>query len=151
MNGRERFTAVMQYRSADRLPRFEEGIREEVQAQWEKEGLPVDVDLEEWFEYDVREEVEFNLEPFPKLNSFPVSAAEMAEYPSHLNPDDAVRRLENFVERAAGWQNRTYPLILRVQRGFFLSMGVENWQHFQDIIALTKDDPRLVARVLQLQ
>jgi hypothetical protein len=39
MNSRERFLKVMQYESVDRVPYFEEGIRDEVIEAWKKTGV----------------------------------------------------------------------------------------------------------------
>lgn len=151
MNGRQRFSAVMRYRKLDRLPRFEEGIRDDVRQSWELEGLPVDADLAEYFGYDRRDEIEFDLDPLPRLHSWPMSAAELEDFKSRLDPDHERRNTGNTHDRIVAWQNRTEPLILRVQRGFFLSMGVEGWKGFNTAIALTKDAPDVVAEILRLQ
>ena len=151
MNGRQRFAAALRYHKLDRIPRFEEGIRDDVRLAWELEGLPVGADLVEYFGYDAREEIEFDLEPHPQPQSWPENASELADFKSRFNPDHPTRELANLSDRILNWQTRTYPLILRVQRGFFLSMGVEDWRRFNRTMELTKDEPGFVAEILRLQ
>ncbi len=40
MNSRRRFLETMQYGTPDRVPYFEEGIRDEVLKVWHSQGLP---------------------------------------------------------------------------------------------------------------
>ncbi len=40
MNSRERFHATMNFGHPDRVPYFEEGIREEVLSAWRAQGMP---------------------------------------------------------------------------------------------------------------
>lgn len=150
MNNRERFRAVMQYEQVDRISRFEEGIRDEVRQAWESQGLRRGVDLVDFFGYDTREEVEFDLEPHPQSVRWPVDGGGLDRFRESLQADDR-RMPRNWKRRLADWRSRPQPLILRLQRGFFLSMGVEGWDGFNEAIALTKDEPALVGEVLRLQ
>lgn len=150
MNSRERFLATMQLQQPDHLPWFEEGIRDEVRLSWERQGLERDADLVDLFRYDTREEIELDLEPRPHTAHWPTSARELGHFESCLRAKDD-RLPKNWRERVKNWRSRTFPLILRVQRGFFLSMGVDGWQRFHETLALTKDDPGLVMEVLRLQ
>jgi len=150
MDARQRFLETLLYGSPDRLPRLEEGIRDEVRLAWERQGLPLQADLAAVFGYDLREELEMDLEPKPRLRRWPASRKELGEFKRRLEAQD--RRLPSgWPERISEWRSRCQPLILRVQRGFFLSMGVEDWRRFHITIALTKDDPALVAELLRLQ
>ena len=45
MNSRERFLRTMEFRAPDRVPYFEEGIRDEVVAAWRRQGLAGREDL----------------------------------------------------------------------------------------------------------
>ena len=45
MNSRRRFLETMQYGTPDRVPYFEEGIRDEVIKAWHSQGLPPNVDV----------------------------------------------------------------------------------------------------------
>ena len=65
MNSRERFEKTMEYGAIDRVPYFEEGIREEVIEAWRKQGLESDVNINELFPTDIREEIRLDLDPHP--------------------------------------------------------------------------------------
>jgi uroporphyrinogen decarboxylase len=151
MDARQRFLATLLYGSPDRLPRLEEGIRDEVRRTWESQGLPHQADLAAVFGYDLREELELDLDPRPRLRRWPASRKELKEFQRRLNAQDSRRLPAGWPERIAEWRSRSQPLILRVQRGFFLSMGVEDWRRFHTVITLTKDDPVMVAELLRLQ
>lgn len=150
MDGRERFLAVMHFEPLDRVPRWEEGIRQEVRQQWLTQGLAPEIDLATLFAYDRREEVELDLEPHPYPRHWPCSMKELKGFQRRFQPT-AQRFPENYLQRLNAWRARSIPLILCVQRGFFLSMGVEGWDRFLETIALTKDQPELVAALLRLQ
>ena len=151
MDARQRFLETLLYGSPDRLPRLEEGIRDEVRLAWERQGLPPQADLAGVFGYDLREEQELDLDPRPRLRRWPASRKELKEFQRRLNAQDSRRLPAGWPERIAEWRSRSQPLILRVQRGFFLSMGVEDWRRFHTVITLTKDDPVMVAELLRLQ
>jgi hypothetical protein len=57
MNSRERFIKVMRYEPVDRVPYFEEGIRDEVINVWRKQGLPESAEISTLFETHYREEI----------------------------------------------------------------------------------------------
>ncbi len=52
MNSRQRFLEVMQFGSPDRVPYFEEGIRDEVLKIWRNQGLARGVDIQSLFPFD---------------------------------------------------------------------------------------------------
>jgi uroporphyrinogen decarboxylase len=149
MHSRERFQATMQFTQVDRPPLFEEGLRDEVIEIWRAQGMAGE--LGQLFHYDQREEIELNLDPDPELSSWPTSPAEMAEFVDRLNPDDPARLPERWSERMRAWRQRTHVLMLRVHRGFFLSLGVHGWDRFREAIVLTVDQPDLVREMLEIQ
>jgi len=57
----------MRYGAPDRVPYFEEGIRDEVIRAWRKQGLGRGADLSRMFPSDQREEIELDLEPRPEF------------------------------------------------------------------------------------
>jgi uroporphyrinogen decarboxylase len=122
-----------------------------VRIAWEGQGLPPQADLAEVFSYDLREELELDLEPRPWLRRWPVNYKELNAFRRRLDAQDSRRLPAGWPQRLEEWRTRQQPLILRVQRGFFLSMGVEDWRRFHSSIALTKDDPGFVAELLRLQ
>ena len=59
MNDRERFLATMNYQPRDRCPWGEMGFWPETLAVWQKQGMPVDVYLNDYFGFDrLREQVD---------------------------------------------------------------------------------------------
>ena len=60
-NSRTRFREVMRFGSPDRVPYFEEGVREDTWRAWRKQGLRRGVRLSTLFPSDRREEPEIDL------------------------------------------------------------------------------------------
>jgi hypothetical protein len=91
--------------------------REEVCLAWERQ-VPPQADLAAVFGYDLREELELDLDPRPRLRRWPVSRKELKEFQRRLNAQDSRRLPAGWPERIAEWRSRSQPLILRVQRVF---------------------------------
>lgn len=144
MNSRERFQRTLSFQDADRPPLFEDGIRDEVLKEWHKQGLGKQEKLEHFFTFDLREEIEPILEPIPSPTYWPKTMDGLRKFVSRLDANDPQRLPAEWDDKVVEWQRRDYPLILRVHRGFFLSMGVHGWQRFTDAIRLLIDDPHLV-------
>jgi hypothetical protein len=144
MNGRERFCKTLKFERVDRPPLFEDGLREEVLRRWHAQGLGKQAKLENLFSFDHREEIETNLEPLPNLTHWPKSMPGLDKLSARLDPNDPQRLPDGWQAKLVEWKTRDYPLILRVHRGYFLSMGVHGWHRFTDAIQLLVDEPRLV-------
>jgi hypothetical protein len=151
MNSRERFRETMRYGRPDRVPYFEEGIRDEVLKAWQKQGLPRDANLSQMFPSDQRDEILVDLEPLPKLKRWPTSRPELEALRRSLNPDDRRRLPSQWPKRVRAWQTRDHVLMLRVHRGFFLSMGVHDWGRFTEVVRLLIDDPAFVREAMAIQ
>ncbi|HUT32331.1 MAG TPA: uroporphyrinogen decarboxylase family protein [Planctomycetota bacterium] len=150
MTSRERFRETMRYGRPDRVPYFEEGLRDDVLERWHEQGLPKDADLAAMFHTDLRERLPVNLEPIPPLDKPPTSRADLAELRRRLDPDDPRRLPDDWAARVAAWRKREHVLELQLHRGFFLSMGVHGWRTFEPAVYLLHDDPRLVHDILNL-
>ncbi len=151
MNSRERFLETMRYGSPDRVFFLDEGIREEVVHQWCKQGLKRDSDLQKLFPMDTREEIELILEPRPDFKQWPSSRSELVELRRRLDPDDAGRLPKGWQRKIRAWRKRDHLLILRVHRGFFLSMGVHGSKRFREVIHLLIRDPEFVREAMMIQ
>jgi hypothetical protein len=151
MNSRERFRETMRYGRPDRVPYFEEGIRDEVLKAWQKQGLPRDANLSQMFPSDQRDEILVDLEPLPKLKRWPTSRPELEALRRSLDPDDPHRLPSQWPKRVRAWQTRDRVLMLRVHRGFFLSMGVHDWGRFTEVVRLLIDDPAFVREAMAIQ
>lgn len=144
MNSRERFITTMNYGVIDRPPLFEDGIREEVLRKWHTQGLSKKDKFETLFTFDIREEIEPYLDPIPTPPRWPKSIDGLIKLTSRLNPNDPQRLPDGWGKKVVEWKTRDYPLILRVHRGYFLSLGVHGWHRFTDAIQLLVDDPHLI-------
>jgi hypothetical protein len=134
----------MQYAQADRPPLFEDGIREEVLRIWRTQGLGKKEKLDSLFSFDKREEIEPNLDPSPVPHHWPKSITGLNKLSVRLDPEDPKRLPDHWDQMVKEWKTRNYPLILRIHRGYFLSLGVHGWHRFTDAIQLLVDNPNLV-------
>jgi hypothetical protein len=141
----------MGYGRADRVPFFEEGLRDEVLRAWRKQGMPSEAAIGEIFSFDRRVEIMPELDPLPELEKWPTSLSELEGLRRRLDVDDPERLPADWPERVRAWRENGETLLLRVNRGFFQTMGVSDWRRFSEVIYLIKDDPRLVHELLELQ
>jgi hypothetical protein len=151
MNSSERFRETMRYGRPDRVPYFEEGVRAEVLKVWQRQGLPTDANLSQMFPSDQREEILVDLEPLPKLKKWPTSRPELEALRRNLDPYDSRRLPNKWPKRISAWQTRDHVLMLRVHRGFFLSMGVNDWRRFTEVVRLVIEDPQFVREAMAIQ
>jgi hypothetical protein len=151
MNSQERFNKIMKHEAVDRVPYFEEGIRDEVIEVWKKQGLSDNIKISTLFETDRREEIFPDMEPRPVLKKWPVTLQDLKDFKKYLNPSDPERMPENWHKRINEDKNRDHVVMLRVHRGFFLSMGVGDWSRFMEVIFKLKKDPDFVHQALEIQ
>jgi hypothetical protein len=149
MNDRQRLLQTLRFGTPDRLPLLEEGIRDEVLERWQTEGLAPDTPLAALFPSDRRERIPVDLEPRPPQP--PVRAQEDLEPLSRaLDPLDPARLPEDWDARVREWNARDYTLELPIHRGFFLTMGVNDWTGLAQTLFLLKDRPALVRSVMEI-
>ncbi len=151
MNSRERFLETMRYGKPDRVPYFEEGIRREVIRAWRSQGLPREADLSLMFPSDRREDIEPNLEPRPKFRKWPTSRSQLDELRRRLDPYGRGRLPIGWSKRVRSWKEREHALMLRIHRGFFLTMGVHDWRRFAELMDLLVDDLEFVREAMAIQ
>ena len=151
MNSRQRFLETMRYGKPDRVPYFEEGIRKEVIKAWRRQGLSREADITEMFPSDEREVIEPDLEPSSKLRKWPTSRSDLKELRRRLDPYKRGRLPMGWNKRVRAWQQRDHALMLRIHRGFFLSMGVYDWRRFAELMDLIIDDPDFVREAMAIQ
>jgi uroporphyrinogen decarboxylase len=151
MTSRERFLKTMRYEKTDRVPYFEEGIRKDVIKAWRSQGLIKASELSERFSSDRREEIEVDLEPLPKPKKWPASRNELDLLRKRLDPDDVRRLPRKWSRKVRTWRSRDHLLMLRVHRGFFLSMGVVGWDRFSEVTRLLIKDPKFVHEAMAIQ
>ena len=151
MNSRERFRETMAYGSPDRVPYFHEGMQGEVIKAWRRQGLPWKADLHDLFSLDHREEIDPDLEPHFRFGKWPSSGKELDRMRRALNPKERGRLPRGWKRLVQQWRTRDHALMLRVHRGFFISMGVHEWKRFKEVIKLTLKDPEFVREAMRIQ
>lgn len=151
MNSRQRFLKMMQTGQPDRPPLFDEGQREEVLSAWRLQGMPEGADLSELFAIDERDEIEPDLYPSPDPEPWPARLEALGALKQALNPDDPARLPADWEAQVEGWRDHRHILMLRVHRGFFQSIGVQDWDRFHQMMYLIKDKPSLVGHMLEIQ
>lgn len=151
MNSRERFLEVMRYGKPDRVPYFEEGIRKEVLKVWRTQGLSRGARLSVMFPSDRKEDLELDVDPHPPIERWPAACSELEVLRRSLNPGDNARLPADMGAHVRAGKDRDYVLMLRVHRGFFLSMGVYDWSRFREVIYLLVDEPQVVRESMAIQ
>ena len=141
----------MQYGTPDRVPYFEEGIREDVLEVWRTQGLASDADLSTIFHTDRRVEIMPELNPIPEPRNWPTSRGELRDFQQRLDPTDPNRLPPDWSERVRKMRAEDSVRMLRVHRGFFQSMGVNDWGRFDKMIYLLSDDPGFVRQAMKIQ
>jgi hypothetical protein len=151
MNSRQRFLETMSFGSPDRVPLFQEGMREDVLDSWMKQGLISKKYLSQLFLYDAWEEIAPDLYPRSALKSIPKSKADLDRLQSCLDPHDPRRLPKRWKAKVRAWRKREHVLLLRVHEGFFLSLGVEGWRRFSEVMQLVMDDPKRIQEWMAIQ
>ncbi len=151
MNSRERFLEVMRFGKPDRVPYFEEGIRDEVLKVWRKQGLGRGADIRKLFPSDRREELEPDVDPILQITKWPASLSELAVLRKSLDRHVDGRLPKDLAVHKKAGKARDYLLMLRAHRGFFLSMGVRGWNRFKELIELLVYDPQIVRESMSIQ
>jgi hypothetical protein len=150
MNSRQRFVETMNFGKPDRVPYFEEGIREEVVQAWKTQGLSSREELTRMFSGDEREEVEIDGYPHPGFIRWPNSSSGLNGLHRRLKPSNS-RLPEGWQKKVTPWRTRQGVLMLEVHHGFFLSMGVYDWKRFYQAVMALVDQPDYVLRVMQIE
>jgi hypothetical protein len=151
MDSRTRFRETMRYGKPDRVPFFEEGIRKEVLKAWRRQSKQSFEELSHISPSDKREEIELDLEPHLGLRRRPVTLNELDNLRRALNPYQQSRLPKGWSKRIRAWQGRDHVVMLRVHRGFFLSMGVNDWAGFKRLMFSTIRDPDFVRESMKIQ
>jgi len=151
MNSRERFRETIFYGQPDRVPFFEEGIRDEVLEAWRKQGLSANETPFDMFAFDRREEIAPELDTRPWLDEWPAASSELDALRQALDPDDPGRLPAGWQEQVRVRHRQGDPLMLRAQHGFFQSMGVSGWERFSEVMYLLVDEPELVREIMEIK
>lgn len=149
MNNRERFLETLHYGKPDRVPYFEEGIRPNVIAAWQEQGLSSEAALWGSFPTDKREEIKLDVDPHPRFQVWPSTFKELKNLQEHLDPNDSSRFPKNWKPETL--RNRDSILMVRAHEGLFLSMGVGNASSFTRLMYQLTDQPNFVREYMRIQ
>jgi uroporphyrinogen decarboxylase len=141
MDNRQRFYESLHYGAPDRLPYFEEGLREDVLETWKSQGHPVGAEAQELFQSDVMEEIKIDLVPIPGFRSWPKTFKELEALEKHLDRIKLKRIFPGWRRQIKRLKEREHVLMVRAHEGFFLSMGVEDGQTFMRLMYQIIDKP----------
>jgi Uroporphyrinogen decarboxylase (URO-D) len=140
----------MRFGRPDRVPYFQEGIRPDVLKTWGRQGLRSAEELSGLFPIDRREEEEIDTYPHPRFLRWPRSAAGLNGFRRRLRPGDN-RLPAGWQKKLPAWRNRQDTLMLEVHRGFFLTMGVNDWSQFNWVIESLIDRPELISEFMRIE
>jgi hypothetical protein len=112
MSSRERFRETMRYGEPDRVPYFEEGIRQDVLDAWRAQGLAEDADISRMFPSDGRERIELELNPLTKLITRFTPVTDLKKFRRRMNLVGKIRWPRKWSKRLRAWQSRDHALML---------------------------------------
>jgi hypothetical protein len=118
---------------------------------WRKEGMPHAKSLAEMFNYDGRVEIAPELEPRLNFAKWRAVKDDPALLEKSLDPEDPSRLPVQTLAQARDQSGRGDTIMLRVHRGLYQTLGVANWQGFEDVNLLFVDDPSFVHTILEIQ
>jgi uroporphyrinogen-III decarboxylase len=150
MDNRQRFYESLHYGGPDRLPYFEEGIREDTLKTWKKQGHPIQAETEELFKADAKEELKIDLIPIPGFRSQPKTFKELESLEKHLGKIKLRRVLPRWRWQIKRLREREHVLMLRAHEGFFLTMGVEDSGSLTRLVRQLKYEPDFVREYMQV-
>ncbi len=147
MNSRERFFETLHYGNPDRVPYLEEGIRDDVIAAWQKQGIPAG--QAPWKQADAREEIKLDVDPHPEIQIWPSKFSELDQLRERFDPMDSSRLPDNWDSERL--RKRDGVLMVRVHEGLFLSMGVGDAKSFTRLMYQLADQPDFVREYMRIQ
>jgi hypothetical protein len=150
MDYRQRFYESLHYGAPDRLPYFEEGLREDVLETWEAQGHPVGAEAQELFQADTKEEIKIDLVPIPGFRSWPKTFKDLESLEKHLDGIKLKRILPGWRRQIKRLREREHVLMVRAHEGFFLSMGVEDGQTFIRLMYQIIDEPDFLREFMRV-
>jgi uroporphyrinogen decarboxylase len=155
MNARERFLETLRFGEPDRVPHYDQSVREDTLERWHREGLPRDVSVEEFFELDhwelfgPREDVSLNLYRIPEFEGELKSRADFERLKRSYDPTTPERYPTGWDQHVRRWRDRDYPVGITAWRGFFQSLAVGDWPSLLNLLYMIHDAPGLLTEMVE--
>lgn len=150
MNNRDRFRKTLLYGTPDRILYFENEIHRNVIARWRQQGLASTRQLRETFPVDVYEEIEPQLNPLPPIYPWSAEQSILSKLQKSLNINNPLHLPANWFKLKKLGAQLQQVLILVVHQGFFLSLGVGDWQSFDLLIGQLRENRPLIRRWMEI-
>ena len=151
MTSRKRFRETLAFGNPDRVPYMEEGIRDEVIDVWRNQGLPPTKTPSQLFPTDYWVEIQPSLDPVPELTRWPTRLTDLDGFARRLDPEDTCRMPPDRPRDIHAGPDDAPIRMLRVHRGFFITMGVQQWPRFSALMEHTMTSPDVVKQVMEIQ
>jgi uroporphyrinogen decarboxylase len=155
MNACERFLATLRFDEPDRVPHYDQSVREDTLERWHREGLPRDVSVEEFFELDhwelfgPREDVSLNLYRIPEFEGELKTRSDFERLKRSYDPTTPERYPHDWDDHVRRWRDRDYPVGITAWRGFFQSLAVGDWQSLLNLLYMIHDAPGLLTEMVE--
>jgi hypothetical protein len=151
MTPQKRFKKTLSFENPDRVPYLEEGIRDEVIRAWRNQGMaPTDTPAK-LFPTDHFVEIRPVLEPQPSLTRWPGRLEDLNRFEQCLDSTDAGRMPPDWPDMICTASRDDSIRMLRVHRGFFISMGVQQWPRFEELMEQVMIAPDVVRQTMRIQ
>lgn len=151
MTNSERFHETMNYGAPDHVPYFEEGIRSDVIEQWHQQGLSLSADITQLYKNDNIHEIELDFDPLSLCSKPPTTFEELSLLKKQLKKID-MQFLSIELQKGLNIKgDQDNVILLRVHSGFFISMGVNKWNRFADLMFMMTNQPDFVREAMQIQ
>jgi hypothetical protein len=89
-------------------------------------------------------------DPLPEPSIWPVKMAQIPDFRARLDANHPQRFGREWVEQGLACRDREVIRILRVHHGYFQSMGISDWDRFENVITLMAEDPEFVLRFMRM-
>jgi hypothetical protein len=150
LNNRDRFRQTLLYGAPDRVIYFENEIHRNVIARWRQQGLASARQLRKTFPVDAYEEIEPQLNPLPPIQLWSTEQSILSTLHKRLNINNPLHLPVNWFKLKKLDAQAQQILILVVHQGFFLSMGVGDWQSFDLLIEGLRENRPLIRRWMEI-
>ncbi|GAB4317563.1 MAG: hypothetical protein Kow0059_10640 [Candidatus Sumerlaeia bacterium] len=149
--GRIKLARCLAFEPTLALPRFENNFHEDIEALWHRQGLPADRSLQDYFQFDRREELPVQWRPSGKPPFVISTPAALAEFRHAYDPRRPPPLPRDWIARLAAWKERHHVLFASPwDEGLLQTIGVRDDATFRAAMVLMAENPALAAETMAL-